>query len=206
MINLDERGHACPLPVINTKKVIEKSAKGEEIKVSVDNVIAVQNLEKLAKKKGCDFSYEKKADNDYEVLFKVNQDGDVQGAKADDTLVIAECAPGPKRIVVAITASTMGSGDDDLGRLLMKSFMFALTQLDTLPDEIIFYNGGAFLTCEGSVALEDIKALSAAGVKITTCGTCLNHYQLSEKLQVGDVSNMYDIASSLAAADVIMRP
>ena len=206
MIKLDERGHACPLPAINTKKTIEKSKKGDEIQVNVDNVIAVQNLEKLAKQKGCDFSYEKIDNTNYEVHIKVNQDGTAAGAADEEPLVITNCAPGPKKTVVVISSSTMGTGDDDLGKLLMKSFIFACTQLDKLPDQMLFYNGGAFLTCEGSESLENLKNLAEAGVKISTCGTCLNHYGLGEKLAVGDVANMYDIVSLQAEADLIIRP
>ena len=88
----------------------------------------------------------------------------------------------------------------------MKSFLYALTQQDELPDQILFYNGGAFLTCEGSESLEDLKSLEAQGVEIRTCGTCLNFYGLTEKLQVGDVTNMYDIAERMSKADRIIKP
>ena len=206
MIKLDERGHQCPIPVINAKKQIEKSAKGEQITVIVDNIIAVQNLEKLAGQKQCTFSYEKKDDKTYEVLLIVNQDGNVEAGKAAEAAVVDCVDCSPKKTCVVISASTMGNGDDELGKLLMKSFVFAVTQLEPLPDRMLFYNGGAFLTCEGSVALEDLKNLSEAGVQISTCGTCLNHYKLTDKLAVGEVSNMYDIASAMAEADKILRP
>ena len=73
-------------------------------------------------------------------------------------------------------------------------------------NQILFYNGGAFLTCEGSESLEDLKSLEAQGVEIRTCGTCLNFYGLTEKLQVGDVTNMYDIAERMSKADRIIKP
>ena len=90
----------------------------------------------------------------------------------------------------------MGSGNDELGAVLMKSFFFAETQLDTLPDKILFYNGGAKLTVEGSDCLEDIRILEKEGVEILTCGTCLDFYGLKEKLAVGAVTNMYDCRNS----------
>jgi selenium metabolism protein YedF len=100
----------------------------------------------------------------------------------------------------------MGVGHDELGGVLIKGFIFALTQLDELPSAILFYNGGATLTTEGSASLEDLKNLEAQGVEILTCGTCLNYYGLSDKLQVGDVTNMYVIAEKLTTADLVVKP
>ena len=100
----------------------------------------------------------------------------------------------------------MGEGNEELGKVLIKGFLFAQTQLETLPDTILFYNGGAKLTCEGSDSIEDLKKLEAAGVQILTCGTCLNYYGLTEKLQVGGVTNMYVIAQTMAEADQVVRP
>ena len=90
----------------------------------------------------------------------------------------------------------MGEGAEELGKTLLKAFVFSLTQQDKLPKTILFYNGGASLTCEGSPMLDDLKALEAQGVEIMTCGTCLNFYGLTEKLAVGSVTNMYTIVES----------
>ena len=100
----------------------------------------------------------------------------------------------------------MGEGDEELGHILMKGFIFALTQQDHLPSTILFYNGGARLTCEDSASLEDLKNLASLGVEILTCGTCLNHYGLTDKLAVGDVTNMYVITEKQMQADLILRP
>ena len=88
----------------------------------------------------------------------------------------------------------------------MKGFIFALTQQEHLPSAILFYNGGARLTCEDSASLEDLKNLASLGVEILTCGTCLNHYGLTDKLAVGDVTNMYVITEKQMQADLILRP
>ena len=82
----------------------------------------------------------------------------------------------------------------------------SLTQQDELPDTILCYNGGAKLTCEGSESLEDLKDLAARGVEILTCGTCLNFYGITEKLQVGSVTNMYDIVERMSSADRVIKP
>lgn len=108
--------------------------------------------------------------------------------------------------VVAVSSDKMGSGNDELGAVLMKSFFFAETQLDTLPDKILFYNGGAKLTVEGSDCLEDIKLLEKEGVEILTCGTCLDFYGLKGKLAVGTVTNMYTIAEILQNAVSVVSP
>ena len=100
----------------------------------------------------------------------------------------------------------MGEGEEELGKVLIKGYIYALTQLETLPKTILFYNKGAYLTCEGSASLEDLKSLEAQGVEIFTCGTCLNYYGLSEKLQVGSITNMYVIADTMAKANKVVKP
>ena len=114
-------------------------------------------------------------------------------------------APGGKGTVVVISADHMGEGDEGLGRLLVKSFLYALTSRDELPETLILYNGGAKLSVEGAETLEDLKVLEAGGVEILTCGTCLNHYGLTEKLRVGSVSNMYAICEKLMTAAKVVK-
>ena len=100
----------------------------------------------------------------------------------------------------------MGRGSDELGRVLLKGFLYALAHQPELPQTILFYNGGASLTCEGSPMLEDLKALEAEGVEILTCGTCLNYYGITEKLAVGGVTNMYVIAEKMLNAGNVVKP
>lgn len=100
----------------------------------------------------------------------------------------------------------MGGGNEELGRLLMKGFVYALTQLDELPETVLIYNGGAKLSVEGSQSLEDLKTLEAQGVEVLTCGTCLNYYGLTDQLRVGSVTNMYEIVEKMAGARVVVRP
>ena len=117
------------------------------------------------------------------------------------------CTPDARgSLVVAVDSAVMGHGSDELGRVLMKGFLFAIGQLPELPKVILFYNGGAHLTCRGSDSLEDLKSLEAQGVEILTCGTCLNHYGLTEELAVGGVTNMYSIVEKLAGAGKVVKP
>ena len=119
----------------------------------------------------------------------------------------ALCLPDRRgNTVVAVGSDAMGLGSEELGRTLMKGFLYALSQLDELPKTILFYNGGARLTTEGSLSLEDLRSMEAQGVQILTCGTCLNYYGLTEKLAVGGVTNMYSIVETLAKADKVIKP
>ena len=181
------------------------------VEVLVDNEIAVQNLTKMAQQKGYGCASKKVKDQEYRVTLTVGETDEQTTEKADSETAknIEECipcAPAKKTSLVVISSKTMGDGNDQLGATLLKGFIYALTQQDELPDQMLFYNGGAFLTCEGSESLEDLKSLEAQGVEIRTCGTCLNFYGLTEKLQVGEVTNMYDIAERMSKADRIIKP
>lgn len=197
---VDARGLACPLPVVNTKNEIKNMTEGESVEVLVDNEIAVQNLTKFANVRNHSIQAEKKAENEYRVVITV-------GDTVDEAVVEEVCIPSAKtNTVVVISSDKMGNGDDELGKTLMKAFVFALTKQDSYPDTILLYNGGAHLSCEGSDSLEDLKLLEAEGVKVATCGTCLNFYGLTEKLGVGSVTNMYDIVETMNNAGKVIRP
>ena len=123
-----------------------------------------------------------------------------------DIRTVGSNNPGASNTVIAIGSNCMGSGDDNLGATLMKGYIYAVSQQEELPKTILFYNGGAKLTTEGSLSLEDLKAIEEQGVQILTCGTCLNYYGLSEKLSVGSVTNMYTIVETLAQATKVIKP
>ena len=99
----------------------------------------------------------------------------------------------------------MGEGDDKLGKILMKSYLFSLTQQEELPKQMIFFNGGVRLTTEGSGSLEDLKELAERGVEIFSCGTCLDFYGIKDQLRVGSITNMYAIAEAMQTADRLVR-
>ena len=201
MITVNAMGDNCPIPVIKTKKAMQALTGPEVIEVLVDNEIAVQNVTKMATAQGGEVSSEKLAEKEYKVVIKMN--GAIEAADE----VCEECTPDKKGdLIVVVDSDRMGSGNDALGKVLIKGFIFAVTQLDTLPKKIIFYNGGATLPVEGSDSLEDLKSLEAQGVEILTCGTCLDYYQLKDKLAVGSVTNMYAIVEAMAEAGKIIKP
>ena len=204
-------GMACPLPVVNAKKAVEELTAGDVLTVLVDNEIAVQNLERFAGYKGFGVSSEQRAEKEFAVIMKITEglaeaeensdaaeDADLQ-EEASDSLI-------KKGMVVVLSGNVMGTGDEKLGKALMKAFVFAVTKQDQLPETILCYNTGAYLTCEGADTLEDMKSLEAEGVKIFTCGTCLDFYGMKEKLAVGGVTNMYDIVETMEKARTILSP
>lgn len=230
MIKVNAMGDVCPIPVIKTKNAIKEMAEGGVVEVLVDNEIAVQNLTKMAKQKQYVCRSEKVAENEYKVTITVPGTaataGTVPGAEASaasgtgEEAATAEpaavskaeeaisCMPDSRRKkkLVVLRSGKMGEGSDELGTALMKSFIYALTELEELPETILLYNGGAYLSCEGSDSLEDLKSLEAQGVEIMTCGTCLNYYGIADRLAVGSVTNMYAIAEKMAEADTIICP
>ena len=205
MIKVNAIGDACPIPVVKTLNAIKELKGADVIETMVDNETAVQNLIRMADKKGCKVNAEKISDNEFKVTIEVGEA--VLAAPVDTENVVCELPKnGKKNTVVVISSKAMGHGGDELGTALMKGFIFALSQQETLPTTILFYNGGANIPVEGSVSLEDLKNMEAQGVEILTCGTCLNFYGLTDKLAVGEVTNMYTIVEKMTGADLIIKP
>lgn len=201
-IKVDAMGLACPQPVVKTIKALEALTGPATVETYVDNETAVQNLTRLAQGKGFPVRSEKLAEGRFVVAMEADKTAAESTAEAT-----AACVPDRRgNTVVAVTSDAMGHGSDELGKNLMKGFLYALSQLEELPKTILFYNGGARLTTEGSLSLEDLKSMEAQGVQVMTCGTCLNYYGLTEKLAVGSVTNMYSIVETLAKADKIIKP
>lgn len=205
MIKVNAIGDACPIPVVKTLNAIRELTGPDVVETLVDNEIAVQNLTRMADKKGCAVKSERLGDREFKVTITVGEATLSQSVDTEN--VTCELPlPGKKNTVVVISSAVMGHGGDELGTALMKGFIYALSQQEQLPATILFYNGGASITCEGSVSLEDLKSMEAQGVEILTCGTCLNFYGLTEKLSVGQVTNMYTIVEKMTGADLIVKP
>ena len=199
-------GQQCPIPVVMATRALRAMREPGELEIHVDDEIAVQNLTRMASGHKFACHAEQKGPREFVVTIDVTQvSGEAKPAQPVEEREIT-CIPDQRGdFVVAVTSSTMGTGDDKLGATLMKGFLFALTQLETLPRAIIFYNGGARLTQAGSDSLEDLKSLEAQGVEIWTCGACVNYYELPAPA-VGQVTNMYAIAEMLTAAGKVVRP
>ena len=206
-IKVDAMDDQCPIPVIKTKKALGEIKETTLVEVHVDNEIAVQNLSKMAKQKNLEYTCEKIEDQHYIIKIKA----ELQNSETEQTKVEEEtkevCYPDKKtNTVVVLSSNKMGEGSEELGQILMKGFIYALTELDDLPSTILLYNSGVKLSTEGSNSINDLKTLQAQGVEILSCGTCLNYYELTEKLEVGEVTNMYFILEKMSQADKIIRP
>ena len=204
---VDARGKACPLPVIETRNALREH--GAPVVTLVDNDIARQNVEKMARQMGLNAATQQEEGGWRITLTAAAEQGfnpDSQEV-ADLMENIPPCTvPVQGPTVVVLSSDQMGMGDEVLGRALMKGFVYALTQLDEAPATVLLYNGGAKLSVEGAETVADLKTLAEAGAEILTCGTCLNHYGLTEKLAVGSVTNMYVIAETMAKAGKVIRP
>ena len=196
-------GEQCPIPVVKATRALREMVEPGTLEVHVDNEIAVQNLTRMAGGNHLPVRWEKVGEKEFVVIMDVAEPtGDTP--REEPELV---CVPDSRGdFLVAVDTDVMGRGSDELGRTLMKGFLFAVSQLPQLPRTMLFYNGGARLTTEGSASLEDLKNMEAQGVEILTCGTCLNHYGLAERLAVGSVTNMYTIVEKLAGAGKVVKP
>lgn len=192
-IEIDCRGMNCPQPVVYTKKQLDKMSSGTFITI-VDNHIAKENVSTLVKNAGYPFSVNQKG-NDYYITITKNIDDSLKMPDTDFT-------PPPnlenifEEIVYCITTNSLGQGSPDLGLTLMKSFFTALCS-SSIPKAIIFINSGIYLSCEDSLVLEQLVELQNKGVQILSCGTCLNYYKKTEKLALGNISNMLEIVNLL---------
>jgi selenium metabolism protein YedF len=209
MDTIDALGKPCPIPVIEAKKALRKAAAGEVVKILVDNDISRQNLEKMAKGLGCPSSFEKQADGN--ILVSITNSPvagklpAVSGLPSVSGLPAVSAAGENNGLVVAIGKNTMGQGDDDLGAILIKAFVYSLTELDTPPETLLFFNSGVKLSTEGSNVIADLKTLESKGTIVSSCGTCLDFYKLKDKLAVGNVTNMFAIASAMAEAGKVIN-
>ena len=178
----------CPMPVIKAKQELEKD--GEMLlEVLVDNEIAVQNLAKLATSMGFKSSSKTQGDN-FTVSIEKTSTPSLNQAAND--VIMADA-----RQTVLIKSCFLGVGDEALGNTLMKAFIFTLTQSKPLPKKVMFLNSGVKLTTENEETIKNLQVLENEGTEIVSCGTCLDFYNLKDKLKVGSVGNMNDIVDSL---------
>ncbi|MDR2071802.1 MAG: sulfurtransferase-like selenium metabolism protein YedF [Treponema sp.] len=183
-------GKPCPIPVIEARKALRKTPAGETVRILVDNDISRQNLEKMAGGLGCPSSFEKQDDGN--ILVTITNTPAANPAPSG--------GGGSGGLVVAIGKNTMGQGDDDLGAILIKAFIYSLTEMDNPPETLLFFNSGVKLTTQGSTVIADLQKLESRGTIVSSCGTCLDFYGLKEKLAIGNVTNMYAIASAMGEA------
>jgi selenium metabolism protein YedF len=206
MQEIDVRDLACPGPVLKLRDMLDAGKRA--IILHVADELSRSNVTRFATSRGAKVAVDAPGDGSFVVTITAGNDATTARPGEEELLacqVPQTTAPAGPR-VVQVSAATMGSGDDELGALLMRSFLKTQAQIDRKPDAVLFYNDGVKLCCEGSVLLDDLEALASAGVEIIACGTCLNFFQLADRLRVGRVTDMLEIASRLADAGTIVRP
>jgi selenium metabolism protein YedF len=200
--SIDARGKACPQPVIDTRKVLE-DATLTEVEVLVDSQASAENVARMARSQGCEVRLEDSGLGELRVV--LTREGEAAKGEPAEVAVSSRCGEA-SRIAVFVAADSVGRGDDELGQALMKAFLVTIKDLVPRPTSLLFMNSGVRLVIEGSGALAAIEDLEKSGVEVLVCGTCLDFFGLEDKLAVGRVSNMFEIASRLVEADRVVRP
>lgn len=195
---IDARRKTCPVPVIMAKKEADEGK--EKFSVLVDNPTAVENLKRFGASSGY-ASVVKEIGSDYEVDFtKTGCSCDVPAAAPEDD----SRAAGKKSWAVFVGKEMIGAGDPELGENLLKMFFYTLTQDENIPEYLLFMNAGVKIPVENEQITEHLKELQDKGAQVLVCGTCLNFYEIADKLQTGTVSNMYDIVGAMKSVDKVI--
>ena len=197
MKEIDARGLACPAPVLQTKAAIEKEMPSQ-VQVVVDSAASQQNVQRFLNSQGFETTLAEDG-ADYLVIGKcsspsVTQPHGPAGTQAD-----------LKKIMVMCATDRLGFGDDGLGLKLMVNFLRTLKEMGGELWRLVFVNNGVKLTIDGSEALEDLRELERTGLTILVCGTCLTHFDLLDKKQVGVTTNMLDIVTAMQLADKVIN-
>jgi selenium metabolism protein YedF len=193
---IDCRGLACPSPVLKTKEVVDRGDVAT-VTVLVDNQAARENVSRFLTRSG------------YRVYVE-EQEGAfaVTGSRGQEAACEVFVPEGPaekeEKILVLVANNCIGRGDDELGRKLMLNFLATLKEMGRSLWRLVLLNGGVKLAVEGSEVLPTLRELATGGIHILVCGTCLNHFRLLEKKQVGETTNMLDIVTSLQLADRVI--
>ena len=105
--------------------------------------------------------------------------------------------------VFLIQSDVLGRGDDDLGKMLMANFLRLLGESKDKPGTLVFWNTGVRLVCEGSTVLDHLKRLREQGVEILSCTTCLEYFDLVEKIKVGKPTTMVNSIQSMLNSNIV---
>ncbi len=202
-VTIDCSGKNCPQPVIMTKDALEQGK--HTLEVIVDNEASRENVIRFARSRNCEVSVTERDNGCWILLIQ----GDAQTGEQSREFSAEEYPcdlPSSKGLVYVISSSSMGRGSDELGWALLQTYIQTIKDVEPLPSTILFYNSGVKLVAEESGALEALRTLQQQGVEILVCGTCLDFFKLSSAMQVGQISNMYDIMSSVNSAARVVSP
>ena len=191
MIKVNAIGEVCPKPVIMTKKALKEIESGV-VEVSVDNITSKENVEKMAKEMGHTFVTREEGNV---FVITITKSGEKQENSSKE-----------ENIVISIGSDKMGEGEDELGKILIKGFIYALTEAETLPKTVLLYNKGVLLASTFEDTVKDLKVLEERGIEILSCGTCANFYHVQDQIKVGTLTNMYTILERQMKATKVIKP
>ncbi len=206
-IEVDARGKPCPEPVLAARQAIQGS-EGRRVKVLVSSLASAENVTRMARSLGW---LARLADGPGQGEYTLHLEpregasNEADDGAADEARAEQDSCGTPTRLVVFLPSDRIGEGPEELGRLLAVGFLKTLREVSPRPASLVFMNTGVRLCCEGSEVVEALADLERSGVEILACGTCLDYFGLKEKLAVGRISNMFEIASTLASADRVVR-
>jgi selenium metabolism protein YedF len=201
---VDTKGQLCPAPIIAAKKALQEAANGEIFKLLTDNKISLNNLSRFLKDNKTDFSVEE--ENGVWTLLITKPSADEIYTKAEDYCITEIPHLNQGDFIIAFSSDRMGTGEDELGHLLTINFIKAVKDLEELPSKMVFYNSGVKLGSVDSDAFDHLNELEKMGVQLFLCGTCAKYYNLEEKIKIGSLSNMFEIAQAMASAGNIVKP
>lgn len=190
---LDLKGMQCPKPVLETQKAF-KDQSITEFEVIVDNAAARENLKRLADSKG--YKYEVK-ESPNEIVINIKRESGETIVQEEEFVAVCDIASDVSNAVLLIKNEFLGDGNDELGKVLMKGFLYTITETKPYPEKVVLLNSAVKLSTVNEETIAHLKKLEEAGTKIYSCGTCLNYYDLADQLKVGVVGNMYDVVESL---------
>ncbi|MEA2059485.1 MAG: sulfurtransferase-like selenium metabolism protein YedF [Thermodesulfobacteriota bacterium] len=203
---IDCRGLACPAPVLKTKEATEQE-DAQIITIVVDNDAAVENVSRFMMSKGLDVSVESRENGISAVSgVKTGQTGQSQEQEINHAQTEQDRSSAHhQKIMVMIGSSTIGRGDDELGRKLMLSYIKTLKEMGEDLWRLVFVNEGVKFAIKESPLLSEIKAFEDEGLHILVCGTCLTHFNLLEEKAVGETTNMLDIVTAMQLAEKVIN-
>ncbi len=196
---VDACGLRCPQPLMLAKKALETMAEGQRLRVLIDNEISRDNLIRFLR--------------DHGMAPVLSFDAGVYALELEKVVgatsladAAAYCSPDrpPSGAVIVINNHGMGSGSEELGKILLQACVNTLGEVSPLPSAILCYNSGIFVAAEGAPTVPALADLVDRGVTLLVCGTCVDYFDLKGKIAAGTISNMYDILQQLSIAERII--
>jgi selenium metabolism protein YedF len=201
---VDTKGQQCPAPLIATKRALKEAHIGESFQIITDNQTSFNNISRFLKDNKTEFS---SGESNGVWTLTITK----KTSEPVTTIPEEYCATEMPHFtrgdfVIAFHSDKMGDGDEELGHLLIGNFVKAIKDLDVLPRKIVFYNRGVILGVDDSHVIDNLREIEKMGVTMLFCATCVEYYSLEEKIKIGTLSNMFEIAQIMTSASSVVKP